>query len=73
MLQSLKLFLSTLVQLETSPIAHRDWEDYLTLASNQVKELRDTLNQYHTSVDLAQVLSLHFCNMSKVSNPRLRQ
>ncbi|CAB4307234.1 unnamed protein product [Prunus armeniaca] len=27
-------------------------QEYLTLAANQVKELEETLNQYHTSVDL---------------------
>lgn len=32
--------------------AYPNLQEYLTLAANQVKELRETLNQYHTSVDL---------------------
>lgn len=33
--------------------AYPNWEVLLTLAASHVKELRDTLYQYHTSVDLA--------------------
>ncbi|CAL2272050.1 unnamed protein product [Prunus armeniaca] len=33
--------------------AYPNWQEYLTLVANQVKELKETLNQYHTSVDVA--------------------